>query len=459
LLEKLNAFLAEELQACRSENLKGDLPEIKKRGFLRVLTRNNPFCYFIHRGRAMGFEYEMAAEFARKQGLVPVMIVPPNWSDLMPWLESGKGDMIAANLTPTSTRMENADVSFGSPYGTVTQIIAGRLGEPTLSSPKALAGRKVFVRRGSSYWTSMEALRDSGVDLKLHAAPEDMETPEILGKVASGEFDLTVADDAILKAEASAGVKVKPLLPVSRPESYAWSFRMEDKALKAAADKFMKENCRPKFRSAFYNIAYNKYYADSDAIRNIEKELQRGPSMSISPFDETFKRYAAKYGFNWRLIAAQSFQESQFDPAAQSHLGTLGLLQVMPSTARDMGFKGLNDVETGVHAGVRYLRAQLDRIDKNGVDEFNQICFALACYNAGYGHLADARLLAETMGLSPDVWFGNVETALKSLSDPKVAAGARYGYCRSEETVVYVRNIMAMFKHYSEMAGQKPGSK
>lgn len=459
LLERLNAFLVSELQICRTDNVKGDMPEIKRRGFLRVLTRNTAFCYFIHRGRSMGFEYDMVAEFAKRQGLVPVMIVPPNWSDLLPWLESGKGDMIAANMTPTSERRQNDDVSFGAPYGSMTQTLVGRSSEARMGSLQELKGRKVMVRRSSSYWSTMSALRDSGLDFKLFAAPEEMDTPEIMLKVASGEIDLSVADDAIVDAGIRAGIKIKGLISVSEPESYAWAFRVEDKALKAAADKFIKDNCRARYHSGFYNIVYKRYYVDDTLMRNVDKELLRGPSMKISPFDEVFKSYGSKYGLNWCLIAAQAFQESQFDPKAQSHLGTIGLLQVMPATARDMGFKSISDVDTGVHAGVRYLRAQLDRLSPADLKDDDMVCFALASYNAGYGHLSDARLLAESMGLNPDVWFGNVEEALKALSNPKVAATARYGYCRSFETVAYVRNIMAMFKHYTEMVETRPAAK
>ena len=131
------------------------------------------------------------------------------------------------------------------------------------------------------------------------------------------------------------------------------------------------------------------------------------------------------------------------------------MLQMMPSTAADLGFKNLKDPETGINAGVRFLRMQLERFASGKIKDDDILCFALAAYNAGYGHVLDARLVAEEMGLNPDVWFGNVEEGLKRLSDPKVAARVRYGYCKSSETVGYVRDIIARFQHYSEMTELK----
>jgi membrane-bound lytic murein transglycosylase F len=186
-------------------------------------------------------------------------------------------------------------------------------------------------------------------------------------------------------------------------------------------------------------------------VREANAQMSLGPDNSISPYDALFKRYAARYGLDWRLIVAQSYQESQFDPDISNSLGTQGLLQMMPGTARELGFRDLRNPAIGIHAGVRYLRMQLDRIASWDLKPKDRVCFALACYNAGYGHVLDARILAEKTGLDPNIWFGNVESALKLLAKPKYAARARFGYCNAAETVDYVRNIMANYEHYSTL--------
>lgn len=451
LLAKLNAFISEELPHTRNKDAKGDMPEIKRRKFLRVLTRNNPYCYFIHRGRPMGFEHDLASEFAKRSGVNAVMVTPPEWNDMIPWLMSGKGDVIASTFTMTPARKANKGIAFCRPYGSVTQTLVGRSREKAISSLQDLKGRTVVVRKSSSYWETMSKLRDSGLGFKLLAAPEDMETHEIISKVAAGEFDLTVADDIIANAESSAEAGAKSLIAVSEPEGYAWAVRAEDYQLRAEIDRFFKEE----YKSTFYNLTYKKYFRNAEMASSIDRDSLQGLEFGVSPYDEIFKKYGSKFGFHWCLIAAQSYQESRFDPKAKSHLGTLGLLQLLPSTAAEMGFRDVVSPDSGVHAGVKYLSKQRDRIPKGEVDDQNRVCFALACYNAGYGHLYDARNLAEELGLSPNVWPANVEEAMKRLSEPRYASKARYGYCKSSETLNYVREIMVRYKHYSDRADAK----
>ncbi|MCK4564866.1 MAG: transporter substrate-binding domain-containing protein, partial [Verrucomicrobia bacterium] len=96
LLKSLNAFLVKEHPSVIPESRAGDLAKMKERGYIRVLTRNNPACYFIHRGELMGFEYELIRQYADQQGLDVVMIVPPRWADLKQWMAEGRGDVVAA---------------------------------------------------------------------------------------------------------------------------------------------------------------------------------------------------------------------------------------------------------------------------------------------------------------------------------------------------------------------------
>ena len=166
------------------------------------------------------------------------------------------------------------------------------------------------------------------------------------------------------------------------------------------------------------------------------------------------RKYADKYGFDWRLIAAQMYQESRFDPKAKSFAGAQGLLQVMPRTARFMGFKEIKKPEDGIHAGVKYLDWVRNRFEPTlPFDE--RMWFTLAAYNAGHGHVEDARRLARQKGWDGDRWFDNAEKAMLLLSKEKYAAKARYGYVRGIEPVSYVRNIRQRYRAYVEIAGDK----
>jgi membrane-bound lytic murein transglycosylase F len=227
--------------------------------------------------------------------------------------------------------------------------------------------------------------------------------------------------------------------------------RAENKKLLAALNRFIKEQ----YKGVVYNILYKKYFTNKRNIRDLAAGRLGGEEGGgLSPYDEAMRKYADKYGFDWRLIAAQMYQESRFDPKAESFAGAQGLLQVMPRTAKFMGFSKISEPEDGIHAGVKYLDWVRNRFEPTL--PFNErMWFTLAAYNAGHGHVEDARRLARQKGWDGDRWFGNAEKAMLLLSKKKYASKARYGYVRGIEPVSYVRNIRQLYRAYVEMAGDK----
>ena len=170
-------------------------------------------------------------------------------------------------------------------------------------------------------------------------------------------------------------------------------------------------------------------------------------TLHLSPYDETVKHYASRYGFDWRMIVAQMYQESRFDENARSFAGAVGLMQVLPRTARQFGFHEIEQPENNIHAGVRYLDWMRDRFDEQ-LPVTDRMWFTLAGYNVGHGHVQDARRIAEQEGLDPDQWFDNVERAMLLLSRRDYARKARHGWCRGIEPVRYVREIEARYSAY-----------
>ena len=199
-------------------------------------------------------------------------------------------------------------------------------------------------------------------------------------------------------------------------------------------------------------MAKNKYFKNK---RHAKKAIASNASVTgqISPYDATIKKYASKYSLDWRLLSAQAFQESRFNPLAKSWVGARGLFQVMPATGAEMGFTKLENPDVGTHAGVKYMRRMVDRFDPS-LPYRQRIRFALASYNAGYGHVMDARRLAAKRGWDPDRWFGNVEKAMILLEQPRYYRKARYGYCRGSEPVQYVSNIQLLYDNYVKLFPQ-----
>ncbi|MEM7677923.1 MAG: transporter substrate-binding domain-containing protein, partial [Myxococcota bacterium] len=438
-----------------------DLEGIKKRGVLRVLTRNNALTYLLYRGAQFGFDFDMAKLVAEAIGVRLEVLVVPSRDQLIPWLLEGRGDMIAASMTMTDARKEQ--VAFSRPYLYTDEIIVVR--RRSRDAPQTiedLAGRTVYVRPSSSYAQTLKKLQASGIDVKIADVPEEMETEEIIEAVAKKKFDLTVADRHILNVELTYGTRVKagPALTQAPEEKLegrrfkadggkeiGFAMRPDSTQLKAFVDDWLDKN----YRGRRYNILKRRYLSSGRAVRRYKRRA--GRTGKISSYDEVIKKYASRYGFDWRLMAAQAFVESRFNTKARSWVGAKGLFQVMPRTGASMGFYKLEDPEIGTHAGIKYMDRLVRRFDPK-LPFRQRVRFALAAYNAGLGHVIDARNLARKKGWNPDRWFGNVEKAMLLLSDKKYYRKARYGYCRGKEPVAYVSHIQAKYQAYAEVTKQ-----
>lgn len=444
-------YLNEAQLARRKQRLYAeDLPGLKKRKTLRVITRNSAATYFLHKGELLGFEFELARKFAESQGLRLQIVVPPTRDDLFKWLRDGRGDIVAAALTVTEKRGQDPSIAWSRPYSYASELVVTRTGDK-IESIEDLAGRKIVVRKSSSYWETLEKLKAGGAKFELEAAPEDMETEEIIGKVAAGEYDVTVADSDIVDIELTYRTDVESAFPLGEPVARGWAMRAADAELKKAVDAFIKKE----YRGLFYNLTYQKYFKNERNIR-AQSTDRADKGGTLSPYDDIVQTYAQQYGFDWRLIVSQMYQESRFDPEATSWVGAKGLMQVMPRTAKELGFDDIVAPEPGIHAGIKYMNWVRDRFEPDlGVRD--RAWFALAAYNAGYGHVLDARRLAEQKGWDPDRWFDNTERAMLLLSRPEYARHARYGYCRGVEPVKYVKEIRDRYDAYVRVTDEAKG--
>jgi membrane-bound lytic murein transglycosylase F len=460
----IDAFLVEAALTGRADPIfTGDLDGIHERGTLRVLTRNNPVTYFLHRGERRGFEYKLAELLAEALGVRLEMIVAPSRDELIPWLLEGRGDVIAASLTVTPARAEQ--VAFSLPYLQVDEVVVGPArrdaGAGEIRALADLEGHTLHVRRSSSYFETLEALRVE-LGLSIETVPEDLETMEILAMVAEGELPLTVADSHVLQVERAYRDDLAPLLSLTAArdpaealptrvgleggKAIAFAVRPDALELAAAVDAFVESLAD---REA-YHAALARYFDSrrSPAARRLHRPSGDG---RISSYDPLIQRYAAKHGLDWRLMAALAWRESRFDASATSWVGALGLFQVMPRTGRALGFTNLHDPAQSTHAGIMYFHQLLSRLDPR-IPFDERLLFALAGYNTGIGHVGDARRLAARQGLDPNRWFDNVEQAMLLLAKPQYHRQARHGYVRGHEPVTHVREIYEQYETYVQLA-------
>ncbi len=457
LLRAANAYITKHAGVPLAAAATGDLDAIRKRGSLRVLTRNNSVSYFLYRGKPVGFDYELAQQIAKKLGVRLEMIVPPTAEDLIPWLNEGRGDVIAASFTITPAR--NQIVSFTKPYLYSDEIIVAKKGSAPIPDLATLKSKAIHLRPSSSYRETMRRLIERAGPFAIRDAAEDLETEELIDLVGRGKIPLTIADSHVLAVENCYRDDVIPALritsapegsldtigkPRTKAKSIAYAVRKSNPKLLAWIDAHVQKS----YRGLHYNVTHKRYFENRKKKPSKHKRLN--DASRISKYDDLFKHYATRYELDWRLIAAQAWQESRFDPKAKSWVGAQGLMQVMPATGKEMGFTDLHDPDVSCHAGVKYLAKQIAAFDPKIPLEI-RTHFGLASYNGGRGHVLDAMRLAKQRGWAPHKWFGNVEKAILLLQDREIAKTARYGYCRGSEVHSYVRKIMARYQDYAQL--------
>ncbi len=250
---------------------------------------------------------------------------------------------------------------------------------------------------------------------------------------------MTVSNSVLLKVEQGYRSQVQGTLMLTRKIPLVLATRKTASKLLQRANAFIQGNCH----GAWFAGLLEKYVEKHDRLAEARSDSVGQPG-TISPFDGIVRVYGQKHGIDWRLIAAQMYQESRFDPRAKSWVGALGLMQVMPTTGAEMGFSDLFEPDSNVQARVKYLARLMESFDRK-IPMKQRVRFALAAYNAGIGHVQDARLLARSMGLDPNHWFGGVEKAMVLLDNPRYYRAARHGFCRGQEPVTYVSRIQSKY--------------
>jgi membrane-bound lytic murein transglycosylase F len=452
LLRGLNRFLKLALgRQPRRARYFGDLPAIQRRNNLRLATRVNGASFYVWQGRLSGFDYELATELARQLGVDLEVIVAPGHNELLPMLLRGEADLAVGFLTPTQASA-TMEVSFSVPYHFAASTVVTRPGDASLHELSDLNGRTFHVRRSSVNWEILKAAQANGIGLRVRPVPEDMETEAIIDGVASGRFDLTLAARHLVDVELGWRDDIRPAFSLNEHLPQCWATRSEDRNLKSAVDAFFSRERR----GTIYNVLYQRYFQKAIQVAP-QRFKHRGVSLGtvLSPYDRLVRKHAARYGFDWRLIVAQMYEESRFDPQAVSWAGARGLMQIMPSTAQELGVSQLDKPEIAIRAGIRYLNWVRDQFETE-LPVRERLWFTLAAYNVGVGHLQDARRLAKEMGWDPDRWFGQVEQAFLLLAQPQYAGAARHGPVRATETVDYVRQVKKRFEAYAQIVQTWP---
>lgn len=217
-----------------------------------------------------------------------------------------------------------------------------------------------------------------------------------------------------------------------------WVVRAEDEDFLADID-FWLEDCRQTQRFLPVRDKYLKHYTPYTSGR-------RG---WISPYDSLIKVHADSIGWDWRMMAALIYKESRFHIEAISARGATGLMQLMPATARRMGFEELVDPEISIHAGAKLLGRLSDRYRDMAADRDELEKFVLAAYNAGTGRIRDCIYYARQKGIEPRYW-DDILAVLPEMRDSTILENeeVRLGIFKGEETSSYVNTVLRIYDCY-----------
>jgi membrane-bound lytic murein transglycosylase MltF len=436
--------LPEGARVLLEQPFTGDLDEMITRRVIRAGVTFNRTHYFIDRGQQRGIAYESLMNFEEalnarlKTGnlRVHVAIVPLGREALQSALLEGKVDVVIAQVTVTPEREKIA--AFSNPTRTdVSQIVVTGPGAPPIQSADDLSGREVAVRAGSTYQESLESLNQrlaaaGKAPVIIKQVPLNLEDDDILEMVNAGLIQITVVDDYLAQfwKKVFTSIEPHPAAAVRTGGVLAVAMRKDNPKLRNAVNTWLQKYGES---SAFANVLQKRYLESTKFVTNAAAEQEQRKFQTLLDY---FRKYATQYDVDPVIMAAQGYQESRLDQNAKSHVGAIGVMQVMPATGKELNVGDITQTEANIHAGIKYMRFMIDQYYKDEpMTPMNKVLMTFASYNAGPGRMRQLRRETAKRGLDPNVWFGNVER----VASEKVG----------RETVQYVSNIYKYYVAYT----------
>lgn len=438
-----HAFIQEAMRPVLA-----DLDMILERRLLRVAIPYTPIYFSYNGDKMIGFAVEMARELEAHIGStldrkVDVLLIPLPRDQIIPAVAEGRADLAMANLTITAARREI--VAFADPiFKDISEIVVTGRGTPAPQSFDDLVQTGVFLRPSSSYYTHLQDLnakREAAGQAPIpvtNVVPQ-LEDYDVLDLLDNGVIPATVVDSHKLELwqQVFENITVHQDLPINEGGEIAWAVRKNSPELLDVLNGFI---AQARQGTLLGNILSKRYFGSAGWI----EEIRSGDALDEREnIIAHIKTYSDSYGFDWRLIFAQAYQESRLNQNTVSDAGAVGVMQVLPTTAGDknVAIPEITNLQNNIHAGIKYLDFIRSRyFNTPEITAHDQILLSLAAYNAGPRRISEARTRAERTGLDPDVWFSNVE-----ISTARLVGG---------EPVVYVRNIYKNFVSFGLISGK-----
>lgn len=442
---RLAALTAAATLLASCQPMPSALDQIRARNELRVVTLNLPTSYYLGAQGTEGLEFELARAFASQLGVTLLMYPVANEQAMRDALASGQADIAAAQLTATAEWKHAGRAA--EPYARIAQLVVYHRGANKPRSTLQLERAKLSVRAGSPQEHILEQLRKTvAPTLKwVETAPSNADPLE---DVDSGNADYAIIDarEFSFSHHLYPNVVVGFELPADRPAQ--WIVRRHANDLLGGVNRFFQQLRE----SGRMTRLVQQQTGDSRSFAYEEsREFQIHRADRLPQYLPWLEQASEESGINWKLLAAIGYQESKWDPSAQSVDGALGVMMLMSDTANSLGVKDRTNPQQSIFAGARYL-AQVRKMVPERIAEPDRTWFTVAAYNVGFGHVEDARILAKADGKNPDSWE-DVRQELPRLAQERWFAKTKRGYARGWEPVQYVERV----QRYLTLLEWQPG--
>ena len=430
---------------------KSYLERVKESGVLRVITDYNSTSYFIYKGRPMGFHYELLQDFASHLGVRVEVQISTDISSMFTSLFNNDCDLIAVDLTVTDARSEFVD--FTHPIIATRQVLVQRqLPQQRQNGVvqivrewKDLGGKEVHVQKGSAFVCRLRQISEEyQIDMKI-IEHLDYGDEDLIRMVAEGKINYTVTDEHIALVNRTYYRNIDIGTAICEEQNLAWALNKNADDLLEALNHWLVD-----FKNTVrFKQLYQKYFENPRTINIVSHDYFTLRSGKISPFDNLIKKHAQSIDWDWRLLAALIFQESQFNVDLKSWAGAYGIMQLMPETADNYGIDTNSTVDEQIRAGVLFIK-YLQKIFDFVEDKEEKQKFVLASYNSGPGHVLDAMRLAEKFGKDKHKWTAQTDSFMLKKSNPKYyhMSEVKNGYSRGIETYKFVEETIERYQHF-----------
>lgn len=437
VLHLLTFMVVLALPALVSFNSMTQLEAIQKNGQLRVATRNTPSSYFIDKGQPAGFEYELAQAFAEHIDVELELLVPDTITGLFEAIKLRDAHLAAAGINISETR--NGLYQFSVPYSMSTSTVIYRetRGKKAPKTTADLVGKELLILADSIQSEQLRALKESDYPELAWHETDELTSTDILDQVFNKNVDYAIVDSTIFESQSSFYPGLKKAFTIGQAQPMAWVLSPnQDGSIRRAVNKFLQ---RPETKTLITQLK-KKYFARRNPLNYFDTvTFRRDMETRLPKLEQYFYMAEQETDIDWQLLASVAYQESHWEADAVSPTGVKGIMMLTRAAAKEVGVTDRTDPIQSILGGAKYLTIVKAKIPER-IPEPDRTWFALAGYNVGFGHLEDARILAQRADKNPDNWK-DVRQFLPLLSKARYFKTVKHGYARGQEPVQYINNI------------------